>query len=369
MQIRLTNRQQQVLGATIRHYIATAEPVASKALVKEYKLRVSSATIRNVMGVLEEAGLLYQPHTSAGRIPSDSGYRIYVDELITPSKLLVQQAEQLLINRLDAEGGGFEALLRGAAQILAALSGYITLVTMPQASTATIRHLQLLQVEPGRVMLIVITDSYETQSTLMELPLQAQGESWDSQELVEHELQILSNFLNHHLRGRVLGELITLDWQDLGREFKQYTDFLRTLVNDLVRRSQLPASNQILISGLAEVLRQPEFSELHQVQTIIQLLEEEQDQLWPLIFEWPQEIGTSTLSPSSPKQRVRVRIGSENPLEPIRTCTLVSSTYQRGLVPIGSVGVLGPTRMAYEKVIALVEATADYLSDTLSQPA
>lgn len=368
MQIRLTNRQQQVLWATVRHYIATAEPVASKALVEEYKLKVSSATIRNAMGVLEHAGLLYQPHTSAGRVPSDFGYRIYVDELITPSTMLVQQAEQLLINRLDAEGGGFEALLRGAAQILATLSGYITLVTIPQASTATIRHLQLLQVEPGRVMLIVVTDSYETQSALIELPLQSQGESNDS-ELVEHELQILSNFLNHHLRGRVLGELITLDWQDLDREFRQYADFLRTLVNDLIRRSQLPASNQILISGLAEVLRQPEFSELHQVQTIIQLLEEEQDQLWPLIFEWPQEVNNSTSSPSSLKQRVRVRIGSENPLEPIRTCTLISSTYQRGLVPIGSVGVLGPTRMAYEKVIALVEATADYLSGTLSQPA
>jgi len=369
MQIRLTNRQQQILSATIRHYIATAEPVASKTLVEEYKLRVSSATIRNVMGVLEHAGLLYQPHTSAGRVPSDSGYRIYVNELITPSTLLVQQAEQLLMSRLDAQGRGFEAILRGAAQILATLSGYITLVTMPQASTATIRHLQLLQVEPGRVMLIVITDSYETQSTLMELPLQSQEESPVSEELVERELQILSNFLNQHLRGRMLDELIALDWQDLDREFKQYADFLRTLVNDLIRRSQLPASNQILISGLAEVLRQPEFSELQQVQTIMQLLEEEQDQLWPLIFEWPQAISNTTLTPASLQKRVRVRIGSENPLEPIRTCTLISSTYQRGSVPIGSVGVLGPTRMAYEKVIALVEATADYLSGTLSQPA
>jgi len=365
MQTRLTTRQQRVLWATIRHYIATAEPVGSKALLEDYNLSTSSATIRNVMGVLERAGLLYQPHTSAGRVPSDFGYRVYVDELITPSTLILRQAEQLLADRLDGEGWSLEAVVRGAAQVLATLSGYITLVTMPQATSTTIRHLQLLQVEPGQVIVIIVTDAYETQSMLVELPRQPDAPSDGSEEVIERELQILSNFLNHHLRGRSLGELATLDWEALDREFQQYTDFLKTLVSDLIRRSQLPTSNQILISGVAEVLRQPEFSQLNQVQTIIHLLEEEQDQLWPLIFEWPQDLDLDHL----PKQRVRVRIGSENPLEPIQTCTLVSSTYQRGTVPVGSVGVLGPTRMAYEKVIALVEATADYLSDTLTQPA
>jgi heat-inducible transcriptional repressor len=359
MQVKLTNRQQQVLRATVRHYIATAEPVGSKALVKEYNLSASPATIRNAMGTLEKSGLLYQPHTSAGRIPSDSGYRIYVDKLITPASTLIQQVEQLLTDRLSPEGWSFEAVLRGAAQILATLSGYITLITMPQASPATIRHLQLVSVEPGRVVLIVVMDSYETQSALIELPIRADLEN-ASEEITQQELQILSNFLNHHLQGRSLPELATLDWSELDREFQRYADFLRTLLADVIRRSQPPASKQILISGLAEVLRQPEFSELQQVQTIIHLLEEEQDQLWPLIFEWPTPIGN--------RKRVSIRIGSENPLEPIRTCTLISSTYQRGSVPVGSVGVLGPTRMAYEKAIALVEAAADYLSDTLTQP-
>ena len=164
MQVRLTERQQRILWATIRHYIATAEPVGSRTLVEEYNLRISPATIRNVMSMLEKAGLLYQPHTSAGRIPSDSGYRIYVDKLITPSSELLQQVEQLLIDRLNPEGWSFEAVLRGAAQILATLSGCITLSTLPQTLTVTIRHLQLVQVEPKRVMLIVVTDAYQTQS-------------------------------------------------------------------------------------------------------------------------------------------------------------------------------------------------------------
>lgn len=374
MQVKLTNRQQQVLRATVHRYIATAEPVGSKALVKEYNLSVSPATIRNVMGALEKTGLLYQPHLSAGRVPSDSGYRIYVDKLITPANTLAQQVEQLLASRLNSENCSFEAVLRGAAHILATLSGYITLTTMPQANTATIRYLKLVPVELERVLLIVVMDSYETQSALIEFPIQADLESNYSEEIVQQELQILSNFLNHHLQGRSLAELTTLDWTQLDREFQQYADFLRTLLADLIRRSQPPASKQILIGGLAEVLRQPEFSELQQVQTIIQLLEEEQDQLWPLIFEWPTVVGdslTETLGPADKlrqcnRKRVSVRIGSENPLEPIQTCTLISSTYQRGSVPVGSVGVLGPTRMAYEKVIALVEAAADYLTKTLT---
>nr|B8HQ19.1 RecName: Full=Heat-inducible transcription repressor HrcA [Cyanothece sp. PCC 7425] len=364
MQVRLNERQQQVLWATVRHYIATAEPVGSKALAEEYNLKVSAATIRNIMGALEQGGLLYQPHTSAGRVPSDSGYRIYVDYLMTPANDLSRRVEQLLSDRLNPTSISLEAVLRGAAQILATLSGYITLITLPQTLTATIRWLQLVRVETSRVMLIVVTDNYETRSALMEL-----GDTADTEESrIERELEVLTNFLNHQLRGRSLTELANLDWQQLDREFQRHGDTLRTLLQDLLQRSQPVGSNQILISGLSEVLQQPEFSQLQQVQTILHLLEDEQDQLWPLICEWSVATDAAPITLPS-QQRVRILIGSENPLEPMRMCTLVSSTYQRGSVPIGSVGVLGPTRMPYDKVIPLVEATADYLSDTLGQPA
>ncbi len=348
----LNNRQQQVLWATVRHYIATAEPVGSEALVKEYNLSVSSATIRNAMGYLEKAGLLFQPHTSAGRIPSDSGYRTYVDQLIQPSSGATIQVEQLLSDRLHWEKWSFEALLKGAAQILSTLSGYIALVTMPLTRTTQIRHVQLVQINPERVMLIVVTDTYETQSILMEL-----SESTSDEELVDRELQLLSNFLSNQLRGRSITELPTIDWSELGREFDRYSHALTDLMRDLSQRlAQSSIPTQLVISGVSEVLRQPEFSELNQVKMILHLLEEEQHQLVPLIFEQPDSDG----------RRVSIRIGRENPLEPIRTCTLISSTYNRGAVPVGSIGVLGPTRMLYEDTIALVEATADYLSDVLS---
>jgi heat-inducible transcriptional repressor len=359
MQVQLNDRQQHILWATVRHYIATAEPVGSKALLEEYNLGVSSATIRNAMGVLEKAGLLYQPHTSAGRVPSDSGYRIYVDRLITPSDVWGRQVEQLLQEQLKWEDWSLEALLRGAAQILAKVSGCITLITMPNTHTARLRHIQLIQIESGRIMLIVVTDTYETQSVLLDLPISDEDTVVES-EVVERELQLLSNFLNSQLRGRSLFELASLDWNQLDREFQQYGDRLKTVFADICRRTQpLPTSNQIAIRGVSEVLRQPEFAELQQVQTILHLLEEEQQQLLPFIFEEPE-------LDSNSRRRVTIRIGSENTLEPIRSCTLISATYRRGAVPVGSVGVLGPTRLDYETAIAVVEAAADYLSDALS---
>jgi heat-inducible transcriptional repressor len=358
MQVQLTDRQQQILWATVRHYIATAEPVGSKALMEEYNFQVSPATIRNTMGGLEKVGLLYQPHTSAGRVPSDSGYRLYVDRLIAPSDITGRQVEQLLQERLKWEDWSLEALLQGAAQILATISGCISLITMPHNNTARLRHLQLMQIEPGRAMLIVVTDAYNTQSALLELPLVDDEAALDP-EVVERELQILSNFLNSQLRGRSLLELAKLDLSQLDREFQRYSDYLKTVLSDLSRRTQAPAMTQMMIRGVAEVLRQPEFSELQQVKTIIHLLEEEQQQLLPLIFEVPElELKQG--------RRATIRIGSENTLEPIRGCTLISSTYRRGEVPVGSVGVLGPTRMDYETAIAVVEAAADYLSEALS---
>ncbi|WP_375479776.1 HrcA family transcriptional regulator [uncultured Nostoc sp.] len=379
MEVQLTNRQQHILWATVRHYIATAEPVGSKALVEEYDLGVSSATIRNVMGVLEKSGLLYQPHASAGRVPSDSGYRIYVDQLITPSlhsrsvsqtdatrsllprsstETLGREVEMALQKQLQWQDRSLETLLQGAAQILATLSGCISLITMPQTTTALLRHLQLMQIEAGRIMLIVVTDGYETHSKLMDLSPTPEETQRDS-EVIDRELQIVSNFLNSHLRGRSLLELAYLNWNELDQEFQRYGEFLKNSVAELTRRTLAPTATQIMVRGVSEVLRQPEFSQLQQVQTIIHLLEEEQDQLWRLIFEEPEP-------EDGGKPKVTVRIGAENPLEPIRTCTLISSNYRRGSVPVGSVGVLGPTRLDYESAIAVVASAADYLSEAFN---
>jgi heat-inducible transcriptional repressor len=350
----LNPRYQNILKATIKHYIATAEPVGSKTLAQEYNLKVSSATIRNAMGKLEDAGLLYQPHTSAGRIPSDSGYRIYVDRLLVPNDILVKSIEQSLQQELKLERASFEALLQRAAKILSTLSGYIALVTFPQNLNNTLRHLQLIQVASGQIMLIVVTDSCQTASILIDRP-SFNNKEIETSSFIEEELQILSNFLNDQLKGRSLTEIATLNWSEIDREFASYTDFLKILSNCLQSYIQQNNSTPIVMHGVAELLRQPEFSQLEQVQTLLSLLEEEKNQLLPVIFTFPTE--------KDSVKKASIKIGTENFHEAMQTCTLVSANYYQDNTPIGSVGIIGPTRMLYENAIALVETTADYLSD------
>jgi heat-inducible transcriptional repressor len=354
----LNARHQQVLQATIRHYIATAEPVASRALAQEYNLNVSPATVRNAMGLLERYGLLYQPHTSAGRVPSDFGYRLYVDRLMPPAGQVGRQMDTLLSEEVGWVGWSLEAVLKSATQILAQVSGYLALVTVPQANRVLIRHIQLVEVDSGQILMVVLLDSLTTQSVVIQLPSEATQALGDG--VGGREMEVLSNFLTHHLRGRPLGDVANLDWGNLGEGFQRYAQMLCEALVELGSRSRPSTAPQLVISGLSEVLRQPEFSDSQHIQAVVQLLEEDQSQLWPLFTDTP------TLAPDH--SDVRVWIGSENPIEPMQGCALVVSNYGREDTSIGSVGLLGPTRMVYENAVAVVKATADYLSTALGTP-
>ncbi|HHP7232810.1 MAG TPA: heat-inducible transcriptional repressor HrcA [Xenococcaceae cyanobacterium] len=371
----LNKRSQNILKATIERYIATAEPVGSKAIANDCNLKVSSATIRNIMGRLEAAGLLYQPHTSAGRVPSDFGYRIYVDRLLIPDETRGKKLAASLYQKLPGERASLEALLQRATKILAALSGYIALITFPQNPTDTLRHIQLVRVASGQIMSIIVTDAYHTDSILIESSFLENPEMDEA--TISDELQLLSNFLNQKLKGRSLSEIAVLNWSEIKQEFAQYTDVFNILSQELGRSLQQTNYPHIAIHGIAEVLHQPEFSQVQQVQTLLYLLEEEKEQLAPVIFSFPEDytfdregyrrsVGLSHLAPnsaSSAKKKVMIKIGAENALEPMQTCAVVSANYYQDEIPVGSVGVIGPTRMLYENAIALVETTADYLSE------
>jgi len=353
----LNERHQEILRATIKHYISTAEPVGSKTLLEEYNFKVSSATIRNTLGQLEKAGFLYQPHTSSGRIPSDSGYRVYVDHLITFNEKMATTIEKQFNQQLKWDSWNLEALFQRATHILAHLSGCIALITLPQTSQSLLLHLQLVQVSAKQLMLVVVTDTYQTQSILLEtssLFTETETEtSWSD------ELQLISNFLNSHLRGKYLHELTSLDWSKIDQQFTSYTECIKKLVSKVITNiSPRSTAQPMMVSGLSEVLRQPEFSQLHQLQMLLYLLEEEPEQLLPLILNELDSLA----------KKVTIRIGSENPLEPMRSCALISAIYRQGDLPIGSVGVIGPTRILYENVVPLVESAADYISDALSYP-
>ena len=361
MSFDLNKRHQEILWATIRQYISTAEPVGSKTLVDGYNLNISPATIRSGFSALEKAGFLYQPHTSAGRIPSDSGYRLYVDRSIQPSPNIGRQVEALLTDKLDWNSWSLEAVLRSATEALATLSGYVTMITLPQPKRLTIKHIQLVRVELAKMMMIVVWDSYETQSILMQLP---QGSHhFTDGDILDHELQVLSNFLNSKLRDRSVLEVFKLDWSEINPEFQHYVDLVSNLLMDLSKKSKPIHSSQIMIWGISEILGQPEFAQLDTVKTLLHLLESEQDKIWDLIFD-PDLNSLLDLQP-----KISIRIGAENPLKPMQTCTLISTNYHQDSVPVGSVGLLGPKRMLYEDAIALVQSSASYISTAISQPA
>ena len=382
MKFDLTARQQQILKATVRSYIATAEPVGSKALSQAYDLGVSTATIRNVMALLDRTGLLYQPHTSAGRVPSDSGYRVYVDELIEEPKDLQQQLLSVLSENLGKElEENLDRLLQQATQILATLSGCIALITAPPTDTTTIRHLQLVPVDRDRVMAILVTDSYQTHSLLLNIggdsstssvaassldgvssisnsaastTPRLRSEEGDASDL-EQELELLNNFLNLQLKGKSFFDIRTIDWQEMDCQFRNYGDWLRLLLATFEQNYLQPTIGQVFLGGMTGLLRQPEFAQTEQVQDVVQLLEQNQAELWPV------------LGPATP-DRLILYIGSENPLEPMHQCTLISTGYSCGSLAMGSVSLLGPTRMSYERTIASVKATASYLSTLVATP-
>jgi heat-inducible transcriptional repressor len=372
MSFDLNQRHQQILWATIRQYISTAEPVGSKTLVDGYNLNISPATIRSGFATLEKAGFLYQPHTSAGRIPSDSGYRLYVDRLIQPSPDIGRQVVGLLSDKLDWNGWSIDAIMRGAVEVLATLSGYITMITLPQSRRLTVKHIQLVRAEAGKIMAIVVWDSYETQSIVMQLP--PDRNLTLDEDLFDRQLQILSNFLNSKLRGRSLLEVAKLDWSELGSlvsppdlQLQQYIVLVSNLLADVSRQAKPIHSSQIVIWGISEVLGQPEFSQLQQVKTLLHLLESEQDKIWELIFNPTlNSIGSSEQSLLE-RSKVEIRIGAENPLKPLQICTLISTNYHQDSIPVGSIGLLGPKRMLYEDSIALVKSAAEYISAAISQ--
>ncbi|MEM6253671.1 MAG: heat-inducible transcriptional repressor HrcA [Cyanobacteria bacterium P01_D01_bin.156] len=348
----LSSRQQQVMRSTVRHYVTTVEPVASKALLEAFDLNVSAATIRNVMGALERAGFLYQPHTSAGRVPSDSGYRLYVDKLIQPSKPAAQRTDRLLNQQLKCQGWSVEALLQEAAQILAHLSGYVALVTLPQLEKMVVKHLQLVQLSADQMLLVVVLEGYGSESMVIRLPQGTTGIT-NTEETIDltRELQILSNFLTSQLRGRPLSEISTLDWDEVDTA-EHHVLALCKAIDELAQRKRRPYTH-ILMTGMADVLSQPEFSEQGQLRNLVSLLAEEREQLWPLMC-------------ADEHHPLKIWIGQENPLEPMQGCALIAAPYNRDSMAVGSVGVMGPTRMLYEDTIATVEATSSYLSEIMS---
>jgi len=338
----LDPRKKKILKVITDDYIVSAEPVGSRTIARRYDLGLSPATIRNEMADLEEGGYLEQPHTSAGRIPSDQGYRYYVDALMSLQQLTGKEIERIH-QELDRHRQQLESIIHQTSKLLVQMTRYPSLVLSPHSEDAVFRHIQLVRLSDTAILALVVTDSGHVENKVIEF----EGGISDA------ELDRISLILNEKLRGIRLKDLRSSLLSEIRSELIAHQDFYNEAIQLLTRViGTTGAKERVYIDGATKILEQPEFSELHKFKPLMDALDEE-ERLYKLLSE---NIGGTF-----------VKIGSENKSLGLSGCSIVTASYEIAGRTVGVIGVLGPTRMDYAKVLPIVENTAAILSELLTQ--
>lgn len=339
----LDERKKKILQIVVQEYIATAEPVGSRTLARKYNLGVSPATIRNEMADLEEMGFLEQPHTSAGRIPSDLGYRYYVDYLMEKHQLTAEEQEfitQSLVTKLEA----VEELIARTSEVLSAMTNLTGLALGPQWGGSVILHVELLPLVPQKALFLVVTNIGTIQHRFLDIP----------EEITARDLAIIGEVLTRHLRGFTLDTLRRVVLQEILEELASYRRVVRLVLEALEDSLAGGRAERIYLGGTLNILNQPEFRrDLEKVKGILNVLETEHLLRQLLLAE-----GSGDLA---------VRIGGENKTLKMPYCSVVTASYRVGDQVVGAIGLLGPTRMEYARAVAMVEYTSAVLSEILAR--
>lgn len=334
----LDARKKAILFVAIQEYILTAEPVSSQKLVEKYQLGVSSATVRSELAGLESMGYLYQPHTSAGRVPTDIGYRFYVDS-ISDKPGLSNQEEKSISHLFSAISMEMEELMRETAQILSNITNYIAVALAPSFKRSILKHIDLVALSPKHVLVVLITDKGQVLKRTVNI----------SQSSVD--ISGLERFLNEQLQGLGESEISKLK-QNIILVDSSLTKLIHILLDEILDLMAREDKERVFLSGTASLFYQPEFEDLHKVQTLLNTLEHGYR-----LMQW--------LEDPSRTQKVLVRIGSENSDVEIKDCSVVASSYQVDGETQGTLGIIGPTRMNYARAISAVEFISANLSKAL----
>ncbi len=336
----LTDRERQVLGAVIETYVQTAEPAASRTIAKRFGLGLSAATIRNTMSDLEEKGYLYHPHTSAGRIPTDRAYRMYVDAIMHPSTLTQDQAHQIR-EELAGPRNAVDQILARAAQVLGVLTQELGVAVGLSLDEAVLERLELVQVASDRVLLVLTLKQGAVRTIFVEVP---------SHMAAEAVVQV-AVVLNERLAGLTLKD-IRLTLADRVRDATsspQSSELLNIFVQEAEELFDVPAGG-VLLSSAQLLAGQPEFSTTERLHSLLEVTER-RDRLRDALAE--------RTSPG-----LTITIGTEHQDPKLATFTLVTSSYRAGSLA-GVIGVLGPTRMPYDKIVALVDHTSRLVEELM----
>lgn len=323
-------------------YIASGEPVGSRTIARRYDLGLSPATIRNEMADLEESGFLEQPHSSAGRVPSERGYRYYVDALMARHALTEVEIEAIHRD-LEHYHQEIESVIHQTSKILAQMTRYPALALSPQLETAIFRHIQLVKLSGNTVLVVIVTDTGFVENKVIEL----------QREIMTEELDRLSALLNQKLRGQSLNKIQMNLFNDINSELVFHDQLFMEALKLLIKSLANKTGERVYVDGATKMLEQPEFLDLQKFKPLMNLLEEE-DWLYHLLYK---DVITKS----------KVKIGHENEEQGIQDCSVVTASYEIAGRAVGVIGVLGPTRMDYAKVLPVVEGTAVILSDLLRQ--
>ncbi len=339
----LSDRAQFLLKALIERYIEEGQPVGSRALARDTGLNLSPATIRNVMADLEEMGLVVSPHTSAGRVPTVKGYRLFIDSLLT-----VKPLERELIRNLWDDFESLEdpqELLETTSQLLARLTRMVGLVTLPRRQQISFRHIEFLPLSQGRILVILVTDDQEVHNRIIR----------PDKPFTPSQLQQAANYLNAHLQGRRLTELRAVLMDELKIAGERATSEMVSVM-EMAQAMFGPESmdEDFVVSGQVNLMGFSELSDHERLRLLFEAFEEKRD----LIHLLDQCIGA---------EGVQIYIGEESGYGPFDQCSLVTRAYEVDDRVLGVLGVIGPTRMHYDKVIPLVDITGKLLSSALNQ--
>ncbi len=339
----LNERSQNILDAIVKDYIASAEPVGSRAISRKYNFNLSPASVRNVMADLEEMGLLCSPHTSAGRIPTKKGFKYYIDTLLEVRDLNPEEKERLC-NSYRFQNMKMEDIMQEVGRILSGLSQYTGLVMAPKFISTVFRQIEFIRLSQGRVLMIYVSETGLVQNKVIEA----------DPSLTARDLEEIGNYLTAELTGLSIQEVRAKLKRELKEERIQYDRLKKQALSLSCTALQDEVEDQLYVSGASLMLGQPEFSSPEQMQRLIETFESKTQLL-------------ELLDRSQSAQGVQIFIGSESSHVDLDGCSLITSNFSNQKGAIGTLGVIGPVRMNYSQVVPIVDFTAQLVSRVLDR--
>jgi heat-inducible transcriptional repressor len=340
----LDERKVRILHAIVSDYVSTTKPVGSERLIEAYNLGCKSATVRNEMAEMSELGYLTQPHTSAGRIPTDRGYRFYVDELMSPDKAFTPADERHIKKRYREARAEIDEIIQQTCRLLSEITSYPSIATDPTTYITTIQHVYMTRVSARHALVVVLFSTGHVEHSLMEM------ETVPPEEAMER----ISNYLNGKLAGRDAADISSAaGMPEVPQELALYRKSLLTIMTAIGRAAAALTERKVFIEGTNQILRQPEFQDVQKLEMLLNALEERN-----LLY--------SVLSRALNGYPATIIIGAENRYAAMQDCSVITSTYRIGDRTAGYLGVVGPTRMNYDRASAAVGFVAHSLSEVLT---